>query len=179
MSAPRFLPLQCLSCSGDLTGRAIDRLAFCLSCQKTFLCDDPGLSEIHSIHTTLLLREKGNLLPVPFWLRGGIAVPAFLTPRTLTLARVVTKLYLDWPGAEGPGEHPPLGARLPPAALETIARLARLAPGNPGGGLVLLAVPLLIEGKRYRLPGWDGELFADDIPEGTDLIQHLREPALR
>lgn len=62
---PPVSPLQCLSCSGDLTGRAIDRLAFCLSCQKTFLCDDPGLSEIHSIHTTLLLRGKAACCPFP------------------------------------------------------------------------------------------------------------------
>lgn len=175
---PRFLPLACLCCSGDLAGRAVDRVAFCPACGKAFLCEDRGLTELHALHVAVAAGAQTAVLPVPFWVHGGRAVPAFLSARTLTLARVATRLLRGWPGAEGPGAPPPLGGRLPPEALPEIQRLAGLPAARTSGRLTLLAVPLLCEGPRFRLPGWDGELFADDVPEAPDLRSRLPAPSL-
>ncbi len=165
----RFLPLACPRCSQDLTGRSADRVAFCTPCSRAYRCDGEELVEFPVAHVTARPTGGGLLLHLPFWLRGGAVMPAFLGARPLTLARVAAARLDAWPAARGLGDALPLGARLAPEALAETARLAKIASPSTRTPLALLSVPALADGERFRLPGWDGELFLGDVEEAAEL----------
>ncbi|MBP7149028.1 MAG: hypothetical protein KBD01_15980 [Acidobacteria bacterium] len=175
MRGVAFVPLACPACGDDLAGRAADRVAFCRACRTAFRCDGGRLAALPASTVVLPPPGSGPGLALPFWARDHVAVPAFLTARPLTLTRVATRLLPGWPLEPGLAGPLPLGARVRPEAISRIAALAR--PGDPGAGaLRLLAVPARQDGHRFRLAGFEGELFRDDIRESEDLVR-LATPA--
>lgn len=173
MSEPRFLPLACPECSGDLIGRAEDRAAFCRPCGLAFRCDRGRIEALPAARVTALPEGSGPLIHLPFWLDGASVMPAFHSSRPLTLARIAARLLGSWPAERSLADPPPLGARLDPARLGEVARLAKIDLPSPRAPLALLAVPARGEASRFRLPAFDGFLYDEDVTEREALLREV------
>ncbi len=176
MSVPQFLPLACPRCSDNLAGRAVDRLAFCRSCRRAYRIGDGVLSDLPSRHVTDVPPGPGARLALPFWLSGTLAMPAFLGARPLSVARIATRALVRWSPVEGLGIETPLGARVPPAALTPVCRLARLPLPAGDAPVEVLSVPVRADGGRFLLPAGAGTLYPDDVQEGR-LLAEMAQPS--
>ncbi len=166
-AAPRFVPLLCPDCGGDVAGRARDVVGFCGQCRGAFIVDADGLHRIEAARATVLPEGNGPLLHAPFWVRGVLVAPAFLTSRPLLLTRTASRLAGDWGLQHGVEPPFPLGARIGPGALDDLARLAGI--GIASGRPALVSVPLRRTGHRWRMAGLSLELVPDDVAEGEQL----------
>jgi len=173
VNEPRFLPLVCPECSADLVGRAEDRAAYCRPCGLAFRCDQGRIEAIPVARVTALPGGDGPLIYLPFWLDGPSVMPAFHSSRPLTLARIAARLLGAWRAEKTLSEPPPLGARLDPARLGEVARLAKIDLPSPRAPLALLAVPARNEASRFRLPAFDGFLYDEDVTEREALLQEI------
>ncbi|HHN74630.1 MAG TPA: hypothetical protein ENK10_05310 [Acidobacteria bacterium] len=171
MKAARFVPLLCPRCSGDLSGRAVDRLAFCRPCRAAFLCTEQGLTPIESARVLATPPGTGALIHLPFWVSAPAVMPAFYSGRPLTLSRIAAERLDLWRAERAVPDPPPFGARLDPARIAEVARLAG-TPAPDGVPLALLAVPARIDGAQLRIPDYDGKLYGEDVVESRALI-HL------
>ncbi len=169
MSEPRFLPLVCPNCASDLSGRAVDRVAFCSECRSAWRCDGHELTPLPVARVRVLPPGEGSLIHLPFWLKGACVLPAFLTERPLTLARIAHQHLELWPAERALADPLPLGARISPASLAEAARLAVIDPPSSSSPLALLALPARIAGERFLLPRFDGELYLGDVLEAHAL----------
>lgn len=169
----RFLPLVCPDCSDDLVGRASDVVAFCTSCERAWRCDGETLSPLAAAHVTEAAPGTGPLLPLPFWVSGSLALPAFLGGRPISLGRLVAGRLDELAADRGCGRPAPLGARIPP---ESLARAARLLTKNAGqitsySRTMLLAIPARMEERRLLLPRCTLPVYADDVVEAETLAK--------
>ncbi len=168
MTAPRFVPLTCPTCSGNLLGRAQDRVAFCTSCARGYRVDGDAI-------TTVPVLVAGDAreadLALPFWRRGSLAWPAFTSARPLLLARTVSLHLAEWPIAPIGGAPWPLGARLAPETFEQALVFAGLDAPSAGAPLELVAVAVRHVDRRWHLPGECAVLYPDDVLEGTALLE--------
>ncbi|MDQ7007923.1 MAG: hypothetical protein Q9Q40_11890 [Acidobacteriota bacterium] len=171
MKAARFVPLLCPRCSGDLSGRAIDRVAFCRPCRAAYLCSGQGLVAIETARVIGPPSGEGALIHLPFWVEAPAVMPAFYSGRPLTLSRVAAQRLDTWEVEQDLPNPPPFGARLDPTRIAEVARLAGTPPPN-GVPLTLLAVPARIDGAQLRIPGYEGKLYGEDVVESRTLI-HL------
>ena len=180
MSAPSFVPLACPRCGAELVGRAADIVAFCTPCEIAVRVDGEQSLELPSQAVKVRVPDEGSLFSLPFWCAGEVVVPAFLTARPLTLARMATGLLAAWKPERGLVSPAPLGARLRPEAIPDLAELARLDVSLPNAMPALVGVPALIRENRVHLPGLDGTLYPGDVSEQGVLVQasaRLGEPA--
>ena len=177
MTGPRFVPLTCPTCGGNLSGRAADVVACCLPCRSAWLVDGPEPRAQRVLAIDLQPDDSaGTPLVLPFWASPSVAIPAFESARPLSLARAVTRVLGDWPARTGLPDLPPLGARIAPSAAGRVARLAGLADEN--GPWTLLAVPARLAGTRLRIAGLDAlPCYAEDLSEAPALISRLAELA--
>lgn len=159
---PRFVPLACPVCNGDLAGSARDVVCFCKECGRAFLFTAGIATPITARRVAdLPPGDAGEATALPFWRKGPVAVPAFLTARPMTLARAASRLLGAWTIVAGAEPPYPIGGRLGPETLAPLAKMAGLPA--PQGTLELLAVPARRAGARWRLPRLDLELVDDDV----------------
>jgi hypothetical protein len=165
MSGPRFVPLTCPRCSGDLTGRAIDLVAYCRSCRTALRVDGERVAEIPAVAALGEPPGAGPEIRLPFWAAGTLATPAFQTTRPVTLTRIASRLLPQWPAQRGLEPPWPVGVRLPPESLARLATLARVQP--PSTAPVLLGVPARLADRRIKLLAYEADLYPDDVPESA------------
>ncbi|GAB4372883.1 MAG: hypothetical protein Kow0062_09550 [Acidobacteriota bacterium] len=173
MSGPRFVPLTCPTCGGNLLGRAPDVVACCPPCGSAWRVDGPAPVPLRVLAVAGDLHDFGGQpLALPFWATSRAAVPAFESARPLSLARAATGCLARWSARPGLGTPPPLGVRLAPA---TAARLARLAdlPWDDDGEPALLSVPARLAGARLHVAGLDLPCFAEDVSELGAILSRL------
>ncbi len=168
MSAPRFVPLTCPSCSGNLLGRAQDRVAFCPPCARGYRVDG---DHVVALPVLVAGNVPGADLALPFWRRGGLAWPAFTSARPLLLARLVTLRLEEWSVEPIVGPPWPLGARLAPETFEQALAFAGLDAPPAATPLELVGVPVRHVDRRWHLPGECAVLYPDDVLEGTALLE--------
>ncbi len=175
MNGPRFVPLTCPNCGGNLFGRAADVVACCLPCRSAWLVDgaEPRTQRVLTVDLQPA-DTAGAPLALPFWASPAVAIPAFESARPLSLARAVSRVLGSWPARPGLPDPPPLGTRIAPAAAGRIARLAGLPDAN--GPWTLLVVPARLAGTRLRIAGLDGlPCYAEDVSEASALLARLAE----
>jgi hypothetical protein len=179
VSGTRFVPLACDTCSGDLVGRAVDLVAFCVPCGRAYRVDGEAPLRIRVLSVDAEPPGAGPIIRLPLWLSGGVGMPAFATSRPLTLARIVSRLLTSWPGSPGPGSPPPLGTRLAPESLGDLAELARIEARRVAGApLTLAALPVRWSERRVLVPGLEGPLYPEDVLEIQELVARAEPAAL-
>lgn len=170
MTVPRFVPLACPHCGGDLTGGAEDVVAFCRRCRAAWKTTGLPLTPVAVEHRD----APESVAPVrmlPFWRVGGLLLPAFPTRRPLSLARLATAAGTR-PTEAGPPDPPPVGVRFD---ADQAARLLPLldAPRPASVPERLVALPLLRDAgsRRFRLEAARGWIFDEDL---DDLLSSAR-----
>lgn len=181
MPSAKFVPLTCRNCHGDLTGRALDRLAFCRPCGTAWRCDIDPPQQI-AVETVVLPADVEPLLWLPAWRMGSAFWPAFFSDRLLTLARIGARQLTKWQlrDRSALSDPPPLGARLCADKLEQAIAMTGV-PLDTADALAtpsLLCVPLFNahadddeRPKELRWYDCSFRLFPEDVSELSELLE--------
>lgn len=167
MNSAWFEILVCQHCGTDLVGRACDQVVFCTPCRLAWLTES---NQLRPLEVVSLVPHTATAWQLPFWFHAGIAAPAFLTARPISVMQIVTRIaarHESMPSFSAPA---PLGARLPVSTHRTLTQLAGL-PSGPS--IQLLSVPIEREGSAFWLPGRKAALYGDDVIEHPSLSEAL------
>ncbi|GEM_PF-3168059 len=180
MNEIRVVPLACSRCGADLLGRSVDRLAFCIPCGAAYRVDTPTIEAIRVVTIEDDPTSEGSLLHLPFWKIDDLLVPAFISPRPLTLARIASSISETRSTHEMMKSPVPLGARLAPENLAPIVgmlknRAVENDEAQRSGSGLLFSIPARAQDRRFRLPGTDFALYPQDVIDSDGLLRFSRD----